>query len=173
MRQGWGGVGLERWLRWSAHPLVVLCAGIGHSTLLLLLEPQKWQLLRGLFVSYWTLIRAQQLKKKQTNCFQCRNCRRYRFNPWWGRSFGGEHATHFGVLAWRIPWTEEPGGLQSMGLQRVRHEWATKQQQTTFSILHLCHISNFVQFSPFLFFLTFSSWIMPPLLTLGRILSVP
>ena len=30
-------------------------------------------------------------------------------------------ATHFRVLAWRIPWTEEPGGLQSMGSQRVRH----------------------------------------------------
>ena len=30
-------------------------------------------------------------------------------------------ATHSSVLAWRIPWTEEPDGLQSMGLQRVRH----------------------------------------------------
>ena len=30
-------------------------------------------------------------------------------------------ATHSSILAWRIPWTEEPGGLQSMGLQRVRH----------------------------------------------------
>ena len=30
-------------------------------------------------------------------------------------------ATHFSILAWRIPWTEEPGGLQSIGLQRVRH----------------------------------------------------
>ena len=30
-------------------------------------------------------------------------------------------ATHSSVLAWRIPWTEEPGGLQSMGLQRVGH----------------------------------------------------
>ena len=30
-------------------------------------------------------------------------------------------ATHFNILAWRIPWTEEPGGLPSMGLQRVRH----------------------------------------------------
>ena len=29
------------------------------------------------------------------------------------------------ILAWRIPWTEEPGGLQSMGSQRVRHDWAT------------------------------------------------
>ena len=30
-------------------------------------------------------------------------------------------ATHSSILAWRIPWTEEPGGLQSMGLQRIRH----------------------------------------------------
>ena len=30
--------------------------------------------------------------------------------------------THSSILAWRIPWTEEPGGLRSMGLQRVRHD---------------------------------------------------
>ena len=35
-----------------------------------------------------------------------------------------EMATHSSILAWRISWTEEPGGLQSMGLQRVRHDWA-------------------------------------------------
>ena len=34
-------------------------------------------------------------------------------------------ATCSSVLAWRIPWTEEPGGLQSMGSHRVRHDWAT------------------------------------------------
>ena len=33
-------------------------------------------------------------------------------------------ATHSRILTWRIPWTEEPGGLQSMGLQTVRHDWA-------------------------------------------------
>ena len=33
--------------------------------------------------------------------------------------------THSRILAWRIPWTEEPGGLQSMGLQGVGHDWAT------------------------------------------------
>ena len=33
-------------------------------------------------------------------------------------------ATHSSIFAWRIPWTEEPHGLQSMGLQRVRHNWA-------------------------------------------------
>ena len=36
-----------------------------------------------------------------------------------------EMATHSRTLAWRIPWTEEPGGLQSIGLQRVGHDWAT------------------------------------------------
>ena len=34
-------------------------------------------------------------------------------------------ATHSSILAWRIPWTEEPGELQSVGSQRVRHDWAT------------------------------------------------
>ena len=33
-----------------------------------------------------------------------------------------EMVTHLSVLAWRIPWTEEPGGLQSMESQRVRHD---------------------------------------------------
>ena len=36
-----------------------------------------------------------------------------------------EMATHSSILAWRIPWTEKPGGLQSMGSQRVRHNWET------------------------------------------------
>ena len=37
-------------------------------------------------------------------------------------------ATHSIILTWRIPWTEEPGMLQSMGLQRVRYDLVTKQQ---------------------------------------------
>ena len=46
----------------------------------------------------------------------------------WVQSLGGEDpleediATHSSILAWRIPWMEEPGGLQSMGLKRVRHD---------------------------------------------------
>ena len=36
-----------------------------------------------------------------------------------------EMATHSSILAWEIPWTEEPGELQSMGPQRVRHDWVT------------------------------------------------
>ena len=38
-------------------------------------------------------------------------------------------ATHSSLLAWRILWTEEPGGLQSMGSQRIGHDLATKNQQ--------------------------------------------
>ena len=49
----------------------------------------------------------------------------------WVQSLGQEGplgkgiATHSSILAWEIPWTEEPGGLQSMGLQRVRCNWLT------------------------------------------------
>ena len=51
------------------------------------------------------------------------------------RFLGGEDplekdmATHSSILAWRIPWTEEPGRLQSMGLQRVRHDLLTKERE--------------------------------------------
>ena len=38
-------------------------------------------------------------------------------------------ATHCSILAWEIPWTKEPGGLESKGLQRVEHKRATKQKQ--------------------------------------------
>ena len=42
-----------------------------------------------------------------------------------------EIATHSSILAWEIPWREEPGGLQFVESQRVRHSLATKQQQHT------------------------------------------
>ena len=40
----------------------------------------------------------------------------------WEDLLGKGTATHSSILAWRIPWTEEPGWLQSIGLQRVRHD---------------------------------------------------
>ena len=57
--------------------------------------------------------------------------------PWWGkasvynaipglgRSLEKEMAIHFRTIAWKTPWTEEPGRLQPMGSQRVGHDWAT------------------------------------------------
>ena len=55
-------------------------------------------------------------------------------------------ATHSNILAWRIPWTEEPGGLQSMGSQRVRHDCATN----TFTVF-----SASTQLSAFIFIHSF------------------
>ena len=40
----------------------------------------------------------------------------------WEDPLEKEMATNSSILIWRIPWTEEPGGLQSMGVQRVRHD---------------------------------------------------
>ena len=54
----------------------------------------------------------------------------------WVRSLGQEDplekgmATHSSILAWEIPWTEEPGGLESMELQTVRHDLVTKSPPT-------------------------------------------
>ena len=64
----------------------------------------------------------------------------------WVRSLGQEDplekeiATHFSILAWRIPWTEEPGGLQSTGLQS-----GTRLSNFTFTLLSLSLI-NFTLF---------------------------
>ena len=44
----------------------------------------------------------------------------------WEDPLEKEMATHSGIHAWRIPWTEEPAGLQSMALQRVGHDLMTK-----------------------------------------------
>ena len=60
----------------------------------------------------------------------------------WVQSLGWEDplekgmATHSSILAWRIPWTEEPGGLRPMGSQRVGHDRATD----TVVCQALCHI---------------------------------
>ena len=68
----------------------------------------------------------------------------------WVRSLGGEDplekemAIYSSTIAWKIPWTEEPGRLQSMGLQRVRHDWATSPYLTltvsTFLPLFICSV---------------------------------
>ena len=52
------------------------------------------------------------------------------FDPWVGKIPPGEgNGNPSSILAWKIPWTEKPGRLQSTGSQRVGHSWVTKQQQ--------------------------------------------
>ena len=55
--------------------------------------------------------------------------------PGSGRPLEKEMAVHSSVLAWEIPWTEEPGGLQSTGLGRVRHD-GTRTPYQIFIILN-------------------------------------
>ena len=54
----------------------------------------------------------------------------------WEDPLEEEMATHSSTLAWEIPQTEEPGGLQSMGSQRVRHDLVTKEQQNPEHRIH-------------------------------------
>ena len=72
----------------------------------------------------------------------------------WVQSLGWEDplenrmATHSSILAWKILWTEEPGGLQSMGLQRVRYDCATftlkKKKITSFFFILILKYSSLI-----------------------------
>ena len=53
----------------------------------------------------------------------------------WEDPLEKEMSTHSSILAWRIPWTEEPGGLQSTGLQRGGLDWATKFTYNTLGFM--------------------------------------
>ena len=64
-----------------------------------------------------------------------------------GRSPGGEQGNHSSILAWRIPWTQEPGGLQSIGWHKVGHDWgdlacthAPSPRWTTWQVECVCGI---------------------------------
>ena len=67
----------------------------------------------------------------------------------WVRSLGWEGplpegmATHSSILVWRIPWAEEPGGLQSKGLQRVGHDRVNEQQRGCLGAQVLSHVRHF------------------------------
>ena len=54
----------------------------------------------------------------------------------WEGPLGKGMATYTSILAWRIPWTQEPGGLQSVGSQRVGHDWATNTHTHTHTHTH-------------------------------------
>ena len=58
----------------------------------------------------------------------------------WEDPLEKEMATHSSILAWRIPGTEESGGLQSMGLQRVGHNWATN----SFTFMYMMYVCTSV-----------------------------
>ena len=75
------------------------------------------------FLKGHVLLRASQMAQQVKNLSSVEETQEM-----WVQSLGWEDspekgmATHSSILAWRIPWPEEPGGLQSTGSQRVRHE---------------------------------------------------
>ena len=92
-----------------------LCRCLQALSLVLRLDNYKAYRLTGL----WASLVAQRLKRLPA------------MRETWVWSQGREDplekemATHSSILAWRIPWAVEPGGVQSTGSQRVRHDWAT------------------------------------------------
>ena len=78
------------------------------------------RILEWVVISFSNKYPCWHLITKDVTCRKCRGCG---FDPW-VRKIPMEEgmATHSSILAWKISWTEEPGGLQSMGSQRVRHD---------------------------------------------------
>ena len=101
----------KQWLSFSNY-CIVLCQLWLYCTLWLF---QLW-----LYCTLWASLVAQMVKNPPAMR-----------ETWvqflsWEDSLEKEIATNSNILAWRIPWTEEPGGLQFMGSQRVRRYWITK-----------------------------------------------
>ena len=88
------------------------------------------------FEHYWASLVAQMVKRLPT------------MEETWVQSLGREDllekemATQSSILAWKIPWTKEPGRLQPMGSQRVRHDWATSLH---YSLTHETTLHNQVR----------------------------
>ena len=121
------------------------------------------------------------LSGKKYTCW-CRRLRRWGFDPWVD-PLEEEMATYSCVLTWTIPWTEHPGGLQSMESQRVGHDWASERTCMHAELFNLLIPSKFIfifhlqyrkVYSVFLlphqlFFLSLFSWIIFSLIFLKHL----
>ena len=103
-----------------------------HTHIGTLLNHKKWN---NAFCSHMD---AGGASGEESAC-QCRTCNRTcnaghatdtGSLPGWGRCLGVGSSNPSGILAWKIPWTDEPGGLQSIGLHRVGHDWAHTHTHT-------------------------------------------
>ena len=89
----------------------------------------------------------------------CLQGRRPGFDPWVGKiPWRRRWQPHSSMLAWRIPWMEEPGRLQSMGSQRAGNDWATSLLKNTFNSVSLMEFGH-LWFSPCSFRILTYAWI--------------
>ena len=79
----------------------------------------------SLLLSNWSQGASLGAQRWRITC----QCGRHGFHPWVRKIPWRSKGQYSSIPAWAIPWTEEPGGLQSMGPQRVGHELETKQKQ--------------------------------------------
>ena len=77
--------------------------------------------------------------------WSCLQCGRPGFDPWVGKIlWRRKWQTHSSTPAWKIPWTEENGGLQSTGSQRVGQDWATSLSLSCFRSFHLMNEIKYI-----------------------------
>ena len=126
-------MGFSRQEYWSGLPLLSPFKQLLHLKPTPYLKPSTWQTsVRNLYqnltqCSYYLQTDKNFLgfpggtRGKEPAC-QCRRHKRHGFDQW-VRKIPWRRAWQHNILAWRTPWTEEPGGLQYIGLQRVRHNW--------------------------------------------------
>ena len=117
----------EVWYRstWNQHSEALWWAVTAHQPLIWFPCLWSWCLHLALFVSVTFPLRCFKSSPQQVNNLPA--MQETQVLPLsWEDPLEKEMATHSSVLAWKIPWTEEPGWLQYKGPQRVRHDWATK-----------------------------------------------
>ena len=108
-----------------------------------------WNCISRLLFTDERVGRSYILKQMPWVACHCRRCKRTRI-----RSLSGEDpleegmATHSSILAWRIPWTEEPGGLQAMGSKRVGHDWSDLAQAHNLSWSLDCLLDGYFILKP-------------------------
>ena len=101
----------------------------GLLTMFLSLSPVHFHLTVILSLTFWTLVsQSETLSNKDGLKF----CAFYWVTSAYQYTMEKAMAPHSSTLAWKIPWMEEPGRLQSIGLLRVRHDWATSLSLFTF-----------------------------------------
>ena len=81
--------------------------------------------------AWWATVHGVAKSWTRLRNFTFSDYRNTMFDPWVSQdnSLEMEMATHSSILAWKVPWTEEPGRLQSLRSKRVQHNWATKCEQ--------------------------------------------